>query len=151
MAKTTTLPITQTIQNAFQAIVNGDGAVGTTLTTAPSNAKLLLTAGAEGSVIKSLIVSSDDSSARVLAFYISPDGGTTKYCIGTVNIPVNSGATGAIVNVDILGSAVLIGMALDQSGKPVLPLAATYRLYVGTQVAVTAAKTIVVTAVAEDY
>lgn len=151
MAKTTTCPITQTIQNAFATLVNADGAVGTTLTTSPSNSKLLFTAGAEGSVVKSLTVSSDDSAARVLVFYISPDSGTTKYCIGTINIPLNSGATGAIANIDVLGSAVLLGLVLDQSGKPVLPLAATYRIYIGTQVAVTAAKTIVVTAVAEDY
>lgn len=151
MAKTYRVPVTQTLQSIVQSFVNADGAVGTTLTTAPSNTKLLFTAGTEGAVVKSLMVASDDSSARVFVLYISPDSGTTFYCIGTVNIPVNSGATGAIANIDLFGSSVLLGLQFDQSGKAVLPLEASHRLYGGVQVAVTAAKTIVVTGVAEDY
>ena len=151
MAKTTTCPITQSIQNAFQSIVNADGAVGTTLTTAPSNAKLLFTAGAEGSVIKSLTANSDDTSSRVLVIYISPDAGTTKYPIGSVSITTLAGQTGALSQIDILASSVFLGLPLDQSGRPVLPLAATYRVYVGVQVAVTAAKFLNVHAMGEDY
>lgn len=151
MSMTNTLPITQLIQNIFAALVNATGAVGTTLGTAPANTVLLMTAGLNGSVLKSLMVASDDSAARVLCIFISPDGGTTKYCIGTVNIPLNSGATGAIANIDVLASAVLLGFPVDQGGRSVLPLAAGYKVYVGVQVAVTAAKTIVVTGISEDF
>ena len=42
--------------------------------------------------------------------------------------------------IDILGSLMIPGLALDQAGKPVLELAATNRIYVGVQTAVTAAK-----------
>ncbi len=150
MAKTTTLPITQTIQNGKVSLVNATGAVGTTLTTAPSNAQLLFTAGAEGAVVKSIMVTSDDTSARVLVFYISSDG-TTYYPLCTVNVPLNSGATGAIVNIDILGSAVVVGLPVDQAGRPIILLKATERIYVGTQVAVTAAKFINIVLQAEDY
>lgn len=151
MAKTTTCPITQSIKNDFVQFANADGACGTGFTTSPSNTKLLSTAGADDSVIKSLIVSSDDTSARLAVFYISPDGGTTKYWIGSVSIPATAGQTGTLANVDILGSAYLLGMCLDQSGKPVLPLQATYRLYVGLQVAVTSGKFVNFATVREDY
>jgi hypothetical protein len=150
MAKTTTLPVAQTIQNGKVSLVNATGAVGTTLTTTPSNAVLLFTAGAEGAVVKSITVTSDDTAARVLVFYISSDG-TTYYPLFTVNVPLNSGATGAIVNIDILGSAVVVGLPIDQSGKPVLMLKASERVYVGTQVAVTAAKFINIVLQAEDF
>lgn len=150
--KVATLPIAQNVNGPVSVnFVNADGAAGTGLTTSPSNTKLLYTAGANDSVLKSLIVSSDDSAARVLNVYVSPDSGTTKNWIGSVSIPITAGQTGAIANVDVLGSAVLVGMCYDQSGKAVLPLAGTYRVYVGVQVAVTAAKTVVVTAIGEDY
>lgn len=151
MAKTTTCPITQSIQNAAIQIANATGASGTGFTTSPSNTTLLLTAGSEGSVLKSLIVSSDDTSARLVTFYVSTDSGTTKYWVCSVSIPATAGQTGAIANVDILGSSLVLGLPLDQSGKPVYPMAAAARMYVGVQVAVTAGKFVNVMAVAEDY
>lgn len=151
MAKTTTAPITQSIKNAYLTFVNADGNVGTTLTNSPSNTKKLLTAGAEGSILKVLKVTSDDSSARVLNFYLSLDGGTTKTHIGSVNIPINSGANGTTADIDILASTVFLGMAIDQSGKPVLPLAPSAEIYVGPQASVTSARFINVLAVAEDF
>lgn len=144
-------PCTQAIQADFTSLVNATGAVGTTLTTAPSNSVLLATMGANGGVVKQLTVTSDDTSARVLVIYVSSDSGTTKYPIATVNVPLNSGATGAIVNIDVLGSAVVVGLPLDQMGKPVLELAPSNRIYVGVQVAVTAAKFLNVTCVSEQF
>lgn len=151
MTVSNTLPVTQAIKNNFKTFVNADGAVGTTLTTSPSNTKLLLTAGANGSTLKGLIVSSDDSSAKVLVLYLSDDGGTTKYCIGTINVPINSGATGAIVNVDCLSNPYLIGLCIDQGGKNVIPLAPNVQLFIGVQAAVTAAKFVIISAFAEDF
>lgn len=153
MAKTTTCPITQSIQSPNPAqILNGTGNNGTSIaTTNPSNTLLVFTAGAEGSKITSLIVSSDDTSARVLSFWISNDGGTTKYHLFSVSIPATSGQTGTLAVVDILGSAYVLGMPLDQSGKPVMPLAASARLYVGSQTTVTSGKAINVQPFGEDF
>lgn len=152
MAKVNTLPVAQNINGPISVqFANADGAAGTGLTTAPSNTKLLYTAGANDSVLKSIIVSSDDSSARVLNLYVSPDAGTTKYWLSAFSIPITSGNTGAIASVDILGSTLIPGLCYDQSGKAVLPLQATYRIYVGLQVAVTSGKFINVTAIGEDY
>lgn len=144
-------PCTQAIQNDFASLANATGAVGTTLTTSPSNSVLLSTAGANGSLVKSLMVCSDDSAARVLVIYVSPDSGTTKYPIGTANIPLNSGATGAIGNIDLLNSTVLLGFPVDQAGRNIIQLAPSNRIYVGVQVAVTAAKFINIMASLENF
>lgn len=150
MAVTYQLPFTQSFSNIATTIVNADGAVGATMTNNPSNTKTLFTANANGGIVKSLMVTGDDTTIRVLTFYISNDGGTTKVPIGTASIPVNAGATGAIATVDIFNTVFLLGFSVDQAGRNVLPLAAAALLYVGTQVAVTAAKFINVTGVAEN-
>lgn len=151
MAKTTTAPVTQTLQTPITTFQNADGAVGTTLTNSPSNSKLHFTASSEGSVLKSMIVTSDDTSARVLVIYISTDGGTTKTPLCAVNIPTLSGQSGTIAAIDILGSTLLPGMVIDQSGKPVLPLTANARIYLGVQVAITSAKFLNIVSQAEDF
>jgi len=140
---------TQAIGGIGQSFVNADGAVGTTLAIDLTNLKLLYTAGASGSIIKSLMANLDDGTARVLV--LAYDDLTHKYVIGTVNIPVNSGATGAIANIDLLASAVLLGFPLDASGRAVIQLPPNKKLWAGVQVAVTAAKTLNVTGSAEDF
>lgn len=147
---TNTLPVTQTIINAFQSFVLVDGNVGTTLTNTPSNAKLVTTAGANGSIVKSFTVNMDDT-VRVLVIYISPDAGTTKWPIGTASIATNSGATGAIVNVDLLNSTVLTGFPVDQAGRNIIELAATYRIYAGVQTTLTTAKFMNLIVMQEDF
>ena len=138
MPKTTTLPIAQTIQTPVVAILNATSFIAANGGTAPTNTVLFATAGAEGSEVKSITIASDDSSARVVSFYVSMDAGTTKYLLGSVNVPSSAGLT--LVNVDVLGNVLLVGLPLDQSGKPVLELVAAARLYVGiTIAAVTAA------------
>jgi len=153
MAKTTTLPITQTIQNPVVAIVNATSFIAANGGTAPTNTLLLLTAGADGSVVKSIIVSSDDSSARQISFYLSIDSGTTKYLLGTVNVAAGAGLTsGTTVNVDVLGNYYLLGLPVDQSNKPVIELKASSQIYVGViTAAVTSGRTLHVTAQMEDY
>ncbi len=153
MAKTTTLPLTQTLQNPLGTLVNADSFTATNPGTSPTNTKLFFTAGAEGSILKSLTFATDaTAAAQTVGIWLSTDGGTTKYLLGVINVPLNSGYTGAIANVDALNSSVLIGLTLDQSGRPVLPLVANARIYIGCLLtAVAASKTIYVTGVAEDF
>jgi hypothetical protein len=153
MAKTSTLPCTQAYFDIMASIVLATGNIGTTMTTAPTSGNLVLlhTAGANDGVIKSLIVSMDDSTARVLTFYRAIGIVTPFWPIGTVNIPINSGATGAIANVDVLGSAFLIGLELDAAGKPMLGIQAGNSIFVGCQTTVTTAKTISITGSAQDF
>ena len=150
MPKTTTLPIAQTIQTPVVSILNATSFIAANGGTAPTNTVLFFTAGAEGSEVKAIIISSDDSSARVVSFYISMDAGTTKYLLGSVNVPSSAGLT--LVNVDVLGNVLMVGLPLDQSGKPVLELVAAARIYVGVTIAaVTAGRTVHIIGQVEDF
>jgi hypothetical protein len=53
--------------------------------------------------------------------------------------------------VDILGSAYLVGMTYDQTGRPVLPLATGQKIYVGTTTAITTVCYVFVQGVQEDF
>lgn len=151
MAKTTTCPITQNIKNAFATLVNATGAVSGESGTSVTNLVTVYTAGSNDAVVKSLVVTSSDSSARTLNIYIN--NGTYDYLLAAITIPATSGGAsgGTTVNVDILGSQYFLGLPFDQSGKPVLPLQTGYVLKAGVQVAVTAAKTVTVSAIVEEY
>jgi hypothetical protein len=152
MAKTTTNPFTQTVRNPAATLVNGDSFIAAAGGTAPTNTKELLTAGAEGSIVKALLIASDDTAARSVSFYVSTDSGTTKYLLFTVPVAANSGVNGAAINIDILNNAFVQGLTIDQSGRPVLPLEAGAKLYIGViTAAVTSTRTLHVVATVEDF
>lgn len=148
------LVTTQAINTARLAITNATAAVGTglgntvgtDLTNAPQQ---VIAAGANGTIIKSLTVCSDDSAAEVLTFYVGVSGGP-YYPIGAVNIPLSSGKTGVIANVDILASTVFLGMPLDAAGRSVIMLAVNDILWCGPQATITAAKIVTVQAQGEN-
>jgi hypothetical protein len=151
MAKTTTNPFTQTIKNPTAVLLNATGAVGTAdYGTAPANTVLFATAGAEGAIIKAITVSTSDTTAKTLQFFISKDSGTTQTLLFTVAVPASSGFT-TIDMVDVLTTATVLGLPVDQSGRPVIPLEAGARIYVGTTVAVTSARTVYVDGFQEDF
>lgn len=151
MAKTNTNPFTQNIFNPAATIVNATSFTAANPGTAPTNTILFATAGANDSVMKAIMISSTDTAAQTVQFWISPDAGTTKYLIGSAVVAGLSGAA-TLTNIDVLNNAIITGLTLDQTGRPVLPLQATYRIYIGviTQ-AVTASKNIYVTGAQEDY
>lgn len=151
MAKTNTLPVTQTIQNWAQTIVNATSFTAANPGTSPTNTLLLGTAGAEGSVIKSLIISSSDTASASVQFWISTDAGTTKYLLGTVVVAATSGFATA-TNIDVLGNTLIAGLPIDSAGRPVIELAAGAKIYICVITsAVTANKNVYVTAQVEDY
>jgi hypothetical protein len=155
MAKTFTNPFTQTAQMPMTTFVNADSFTATQPGTAPTNTKLFFTAGADGSVLKAMIATTDaTAAAQTFGIWLSTDAGTTKTLLGVVNVPLNSGYTGAIAAVDCLNSTVWPAGALqvDQSGKAVLTLPASARIYVGCLLtAVAASKTIYITGFAQDF
>ena len=151
MAKTNTIPFPQNIQSPAVTIVNATGFTATNPGTAPTNTVLFATAGADGSIMKSIVISSDDTSSRVIELWISTDSGTTKYRLSSVTVPASSGSAGT-VNVDFFAGTVFVGTCYDETGKPVLPLTANARLYCAvTTAAVTASKTVYITGVQFDY
>lgn len=152
MAKTTTLPLTQTLKSPAVVLNNASGASAITAGV-PSNTVLFCTAGSEGSLLKSMVIASDDSAARYLSLWIDPGAAGTKYLIGTVAVPATAGysATGVLLNVDVLSNGYLQGMVVDQSGRNILPLQAGTTVYVGMIAAITAGKTVFVTGSMEDF
>ena len=139
MAKSTSLNFTQNLKLSATTIVAADT---TTL-------KTLFTAGANDSVVKSLHAISDDSAAKVVNVYVN--NGSSDVYIGAVNVPITSGTTGAIAAVDLLSGTLFPNLPYDANGKRVLPLPAGYIVKVSVQATVTAAKTITITCMAEDY
>ncbi len=151
MSKTSTNPFTQNIFNPVATIVNATSFTAANPGTAPTNTILFATAGANDSVLKSIIISSTDTAAATVQFWLSPDAGTTKYLIGSAVVAALSG-NATVINIDVLANPIITGFATDQTGRPVLPLQATYRIYVGViTAAVTANKNVYIIGVQEDY
>lgn len=153
MAKSTTLAIPQTTVNIAQSITNATSFIAVNGGTSPTNTVLVATAGSNDSIIKSLIISTDESvNIKYVSFYISKDGGTTKYLIGTVSVAILGGASGTVANTDVLGNSLLLGMEIDETGKPILRLASGTTLYAGVlTAAITYPKTLFITGVQLDY
>lgn len=139
MAKSTTLNVTQNVANPCVTILPADGVAF----------KAVAVAGANDDVIKALMISSTDTAAVNVQLAIN--NGVADFILGTVNVPIASGTNGVAAAVDALASAMLPGLPLDQNGKRVLPLKATYTLKARVLVAVTAAKQVDITSVVEQY
>ena len=161
MAKTTSNPFTQTIRTPGIIIPSGvtlDVIANTTGVVTPgvlgtSGPQLVCTAGTNDSVLKSLIVTSNDSAEKHLHIWLDRAGTTPLTLLATISIPATAGANtgGNVASVDVLGSLMFLGLPTDQTGKPTLPMAASSKLYVGLVAGLTATKVLYVTAVLEDY
>lgn len=112
-----------------------------TFTSADATAKkTVLTAGASGTRIDSIMVSTDDTAAVNLAFYVSIGG--TDYYIGNVNVPIGSGYT-TVPRVDAIPTlAPLLGY---------LVIPASALLKCNCVATMTAAKTTTVVPMGGDY
>lgn len=113
--------------------------------------KTVITAGANGSLIDSIVVSSDDGSAKDVQFWTNTGG--VDYLLFTVQIPANSGFTSSVSIKSALDdqragatSAPLGWYTLDSNGNKLLRLAAGEILKAKVLTAVTAAKTIYIRA-----
>jgi len=139
MAKSTNLNFTQTLKLSAAVITP----------TETTTAQTVFTAGTDDSVVKAINVASTDTAARVLSLFVN--NGSSDILIGRVNIPANSGNNGTAATVDLLGGTLMPSLPYDSNGKRILPLPAGYILKAGTTTTVTAAQSITVTAMAEDY
>jgi len=118
----------QTVKNGVITIVNATGTANVTS----------YTAGTSGAKIESWIVTSTDTSDRILNIWYNTSA--TNYLIGTVNIPLNSGNSTSVPTVDILAN--LTGLARDSNGNKYIYVSASNLLTISVTVAVTAAKTV---------
>jgi hypothetical protein len=139
MAKQASLFLPTGANNQSVTFVNADG----------TTAKTLVTAGSNDTDVKSIIVASNDSAAVNLQLFINRSA--VAYLLGTVNIPITAGNTGAIASVDLLGSTLIPGLPLDSIGKPYIPMKTGDTLTVAPLAAVTTAKTCYISAFGQDY
>lgn len=109
-----------TIPNATAA-----GTLGTT-----TNAITVLTAGSNGAIVDSVVASTTSTAAVNLFISIVDSAGTGVRPIGIVNVPLSSGNVANTLAVDVLNSAVLVGMTVDQNGKRIIRLGASETLRV---------------------
>jgi hypothetical protein len=155
MAKLTTTPFTQNIRNDFIALSSGDGFIPdiATIGLSPTNVILLTSGAPDGSIVKNISVSSNDSTSDDISFFISNDGGSTDYLLGTFRVTASGGFNGTTATKDILNS--IPGLPFDNSGKRVLPMPSGTQLYVGVNVELTSAispnKNIYINAQIEDF
>lgn len=125
-------------------------AAGATLTSADTTAwKTIYTAAADDATIKALACTSNDTAAVNLRLGIDISG--TVYQIGCVNVPIAAGTNGTAPAVDLLSPAALPFLAVDRNGKRVLSLKAGTVLKVAALATMTAAKTLTVVALPEEF
>lgn len=145
------MPVTSTPAFA-QAIAVGVAKIVTADTT---TLKTILTAGANGTLIDSILVSSDDSSTRDFQLWTTLSA--VDYLLATVSIPANSGFSGSVSLVSLLDNARFgtstapSGLQItDPNGNKLLRLKAGEILKAKVLVSVTAAKTVYVRASGAD-
>lgn len=138
---TATPVFAQTIAVGNAKIVNADA----------STLKTILTAGTNGTLIDSIVVSSDDTSARDMQFWTTTGG--VDYLLFTMSIPANSGFTSSVSILSVLdntrtgsSTAPLGWYLLDSNGNKLFRLAAGEILKAKMLTSVTAAKTIYIRA-----
>lgn len=115
---------------------------GVQLTSANTTAKVtILTAGANGTRIDGILVSTNDTTAVNLAFYVGD--GTTDHYIGNVLVPIGSGYT-TVVRVDAM-------TILQPVNVPALILLAGYTLKCNAVTTMTAVKVADIVAMGGSY
>jgi hypothetical protein len=154
MAKSTTTPFTQNIRTVVATINTATGSIQSDAGLSPNNTILFLSGLSEGSIVKSISISSTDTSARVVSFYISKDFGANKHLLFSISIPITSGftASGSTLNIVPLTTSNLLFQSLvDQVGDQVLTLSPNTEIYIGVTSTVTASKNIYLIAQLEDF
>lgn len=125
---------------------------GVTATSADTTAwKTVYTAAADDAVVKGLAAVSDDTAAINVRLGIDVAGAGTVRQIGTVNVPIAAGTNGVAPAVDLIAALVCPFLPVDRNAKRILPLKAGDILKIACLATMTAAKTLTVTAFAEEY
>lgn len=154
MPKINTAPFTQSHRLVLTSLTLSDGNVGTNPGVTPTGTKLIAQGGSEGSLIKGISISSNDTTKN-LCFFLSKDSGATKYLISTIAIGTNSGSISTVSNVSPLVPSPTVGiqgMPSDQTGSPVIYLGAQDSLYVGAlSSSLTSGRNIYIITIIEDF
>lgn len=128
-----------TVRNPAIRIQNADGTAFKSVGVAPV---------ADGTRVKSLHITSDDTAAQVLQFAVTISG--VDYILGEVDVPAGAGTDSATDSVNGLNSSKMPGLQTD-GVTYWLDLATGSDLKVKSKTAVTAGKTINVLAEVGDF
>jgi hypothetical protein len=103
--------------------------------------KTLYTAGANGSKIDNILVTSTDTASRDLQLVVTISA--VDYIIGTFSVPANSGNTNSLVTLNALAHPQLVNaLSVDNNGNRCLFLATGAVLKVKSLANVTSARVI---------
>jgi len=117
--------------------------------TVSTNLSTLLTAGANGSRVTSILLSTTDSAANDVFIVLDVGGAGTDFVIlAQVHVPITSGTAASVPCVDALA---LAGFPIDNNGKNILQLGAGDKVWVGVVANMTAAKKLFAAAMYENY
>lgn len=105
-----------------------------------SGLKTVVTGGANGSKVSSLMLSSSDTTARDVTIGRSRSG--TFYALGTVTVPITAGQIAATGGINGLNTVAIPGLPFDNDGMPYLFLQSGDTLDIKAITTVTAAKAI---------
>lgn len=130
-------------KTAAVQIVNADGA-------GVANAKLLVTAGADGCIIYGIEASSDDTAVIDVGLFLQLAGSGTKYPLGAKRVAIRSGDP---TNANAAAATQILDVGQFPFLLPdgALMLGASDKLYAAPQAAVTSGKTLTLVAMYGDY
>ncbi len=123
--------------------VSGFNMFGKQITPAETTvAQTLHTAPTEGSIVKSINVSSSDTAIRYME--LSINDGVDDFILGTIEIPITAGqsVTGVVPSVNALDSANIVGLEKDIQGNNIIKLAPSYILKARMIATITSAKAV---------
>lgn len=133
--------------NSGMATISGSS--NTVTLGSDTNGVTVYTAGASGGRVYTLVANTDDTAAVNVLLYIL--NSSTARPLGIVNVPLSSGNSSGVLNVNMLDSTVLKGMPLDAAGNRYIPLAENEVLKCGALANLTSGKKCYVTAEGSDY
>lgn len=139
MAKNTELFFTKAANNQGTDFENADGTTKADI----------FTAGTEGSIIRSIAITSDDSAAMAVLFYFQD--GTNEFCIGRVEVPAGAGTDGTTKAINVLNTDDFPWTKYDNAKNRIIMLANGEKLQAAMVAEVTAEKKVVVAAFGEDF
>ncbi len=138
MAKNQDVFFEKTPVHKSVTFVNADGAA----TIAGANTKeIVANPGAEDGIVRMVAVTTDDTANNDLLFFLSPDGGATKFLLWNAYLPLGSGFNTQVYAVNCMGSTPGTIFRVDKDGNRFLVLKSGYSLYAGVKMAVTPTKT----------
>jgi hypothetical protein len=115
-----------------------------------SNLKTIVTGGANGTKVTSLICTSTDTSTRDVQVGITISA--TFYPLLTVTVAITAGTIAATAAANLFDVSKCPGLPIDSDGNPYIFLpSSSYTLQAKSLTTVTAAKELDITAVAADF